>query len=41
VAVLAVTETVSCGVLYYAVPVLLVPMREGLGCSTAQLAGPN
>jgi hypothetical protein len=28
VAVLAVTETVSWGVLYYALPVLLVPMRK-------------
>jgi hypothetical protein len=37
--VLAVTETVSWGVLCYALPVLLVPMREDLGCSTAQLAG--
>ena len=36
---LAVTETVSWGVLCYALPVPLVPMREDLGCSTAQLAG--
>jgi MFS family permease len=39
VAVLAVTETVSWGVLYYALPVLIVPMREDLGWSTAELAG--
>jgi MFS family permease len=39
VAVLAITETVSWGVLYYALPVLLVPMQEELGWSTAELAG--
>jgi MFS family permease len=36
---LAVTETVSYGVLYYSFAVFLVPMREELGASTAQLSG--
>jgi MFS family permease len=36
---LAVTETVSYGVLYYAFAVFLVPMREELGATTAQLSG--
>jgi MFS family permease len=36
---LAVTETVSYGVLYYSFAVFLVPMREELGGSTAQLSG--
>jgi MFS family permease len=36
---LSVTETVSWGVLYYAFAVFLVPMRESLGFSTAQLTG--
>ena len=39
VAALSVTETVSWGVLYYAFSVFLVPMREELGLSTAQLTG--
>ncbi|MCZ2861143.1 MFS transporter [Blastococcus sp. VKM Ac-2987] len=33
------TETVSYGVLYYSFAVFLVPMREELGASTAQLSG--
>jgi len=36
---LAVTETVSYGVLYYSFAVFLVPMRVELGASTAQLSG--
>jgi len=36
---LSVTETVSWGILYYAFAVFLVPMRETLGVSTAQLTG--
>jgi MFS family permease len=36
---LAVTETVSYGVLYYAFAVFLVPMREEFGATTAQLSG--
>lgn len=39
VTVLAVTETVSWGVLYYAFAVFQVPMRAELGFSTAQTAG--
>ena len=39
VAALSVTETVSWGVLYYAFSVFLVPMRDELGLSTAQLTG--
>jgi MFS family permease len=35
---LAVTETVAFGVLYYSFAVFLVPMREELDASTAQLA---
>ena len=36
---LAFTETVSYGVLYYSFAVFLVPMRDELGASTAQLSG--
>ncbi|MDK3258863.1 MFS transporter [Blastococcus capsensis] len=36
---LSVTETISYGVLYYSFAVFLVPMREELGASTAQLSG--
>ncbi|SEL03771.1 Sugar phosphate permease [Blastococcus sp. DSM 46786] len=36
---LAVTETASYGVLYYSFAVFLVPMREELDASTAQLSG--
>ena len=36
---LSVTETVSYGVLYYSFAVFLVPMRQELGASTAQLSG--
>lgn len=36
---LAVTETVSYGVLYYAFAVFLVPMRQEFGATTAQLSG--
>jgi MFS family permease len=36
---LAVTETISYGVLYYSFAVFLVPMRDELGASTAQLSG--
>jgi MFS family permease len=36
---LAVTETISYGVLYYSFAVFLVPMREELDASTAQLSG--
>jgi MFS family permease len=39
VAALAVTETVSWGVLYYAFAVLQVPMRAELGWSPATIAG--
>ena len=39
VAALAVTETVSWGVLYYAFSVFLVPMRSSLGWSDATLTG--
>jgi MFS family permease len=39
VAALSVTETVSWGVLYYAFAVFLVPMRQELGFSTAELTG--
>ena len=39
VGVLAVTETVSWGILYYAFTVLLVPMSDDLGFSTATLTG--
>jgi MFS family permease len=36
---LAVTETVSYGVLYYAFAVFLVPMRQEFGATTAELSG--
>ena len=39
VATLALTETVSWGILYYAFSVFLVPMREALGWSEAVLTG--
>jgi sugar phosphate permease len=39
VAVLAVTETVSWGILYYAFSALLAPMQEDLGWSTATITG--
>jgi MFS family permease len=39
VAVLAVTETVSWGVLYYAFAVFLLPMQHDLGWSKAELTG--
>lgn len=39
VATLALTETVSWGILYYAFSVFLVPMRSALGWSDAQLTG--
>lgn len=39
VAVLAVTETVSWGILYYAFSVFLTPMRASLGWSEATLTG--
>jgi MFS family permease len=39
VAALAVTETVSWGVLYYAFAVFLVPMQRELGWSRAELSG--
>lgn len=39
VAVLAVTETISWGILYYAFAVFQVPMGEELGLSSAQLTG--
>jgi sugar phosphate permease len=39
VVALAVTETVSFGLLYYAFTVFVTPMREGLGWSTATLTG--
>ena len=38
-AALSVTETVSYGVLYYAFTAFLVPMREDLDFSTAQITG--
>ncbi len=38
-AALAVTETVSYGVLYYAFTAFIVPMRDDLGWSTAELTG--
>ncbi len=39
VAVLAVTETISWGILYYAYTVIQVPMGTELGLTSAQLAG--
>ncbi len=39
VGALSVTETVSWGVLYYAVAVFLLPMQQELGFSAAQLTG--
>jgi MFS family permease len=36
---IAVTETVSWGILYYAFPVLLLPMERDLGWSRAALVG--
>ena len=39
VGALSVTETVSWGILYYAFAVFLLPMREELGFTTAQLTG--
>ena len=36
---LAVTETISWGVVYYAFAVFLVPMQRELGFSAAQLTG--
>lgn len=39
VGVLAVTETVSWGILYYAFSVFLVPMKRDLGLSTATVSG--
>jgi MFS family permease len=39
VAALSVTETVSWGILYYAFAVFLVPMRQDLGFSAAELTG--
>ncbi|MGH3371933.1 MAG: MFS transporter, partial [Nocardioidaceae bacterium] len=39
VAVLAFTETVSWGILYYAFSVFLVPMQHDLGLSTAAVSG--
>ena len=39
VATLALTETVSWGILFYAFSVFLVPMREALGWSEAALTG--
>ena len=39
VGALSVTETVSWGILYYAFAVFLLPMREELGFSTAQMTG--
>lgn len=38
-AALSVTETVSWGILYYAFAVFVVPMREDLAFSTAELTG--
>ena len=39
VATLALTETVSWGILFYAFSVFLVPMRGALGWSEAALTG--
>jgi MFS family permease len=39
VGALSVTETISWGILYYAFAVFLLPMREELGFSTAQMTG--
>jgi MFS family permease len=39
VAALAVTETVSFGILYYAFTVFVAPMQESLGWSTATITG--
>jgi MFS family permease len=39
VTALAITETVSWGIVYYAFAVFLAPMREALHASTAQLTG--
>ena len=39
VGALSVTETVSWGILYYAFAAFLLPMRDDLGFSTAQLTG--
>jgi MFS family permease len=39
VGALSVTETVSWGILYYAFAAFLIPMRDELGFSTAQLTG--
>ena len=39
VGTLAVTETISWGILYYAFSVFLVPMQEELGWSPAALTG--
>ena len=38
---LAVTETVSWGILYYAFAVFLVPMQTELGWSTPRSPGPT
>jgi MFS family permease len=39
VGALSITETVSWGILYYAFAAFLIPMRDELGFSTAQLTG--
>src|SRR5207302_3997658 len=39
VAGLAITETVSWGVLYYAFPIFLTPIKEARGWSTLELTG--
>jgi sugar phosphate permease len=39
VAILAITETVSWGVLYYAFAVILPSMEQGLGWTRAELTG--
>jgi MFS family permease len=39
VGALSITETVSWGIVYYAFAVFLVPMRDELGFSTAELTG--
>jgi predicted MFS family arabinose efflux permease len=39
VGALSITETVSWGILYYAFAAFLIPMRDELGYSTAQLTG--
>ena len=39
VAVLAVTETIGYGALFYCFAVMVVPMRESLGATTGQLSG--